>query len=144
MRWDSRCYHCGSDKLRRNECKSFEETMKKANVGKSKPDWKPPQGYKSALGKARVEAKARAKKVNSTIDNETENDSASEDDDTYSQVGQSFTMHALTPFQPVRNGTSCSSAQTLSSAPSGSIAAANASKDLEGKDEYDPSMSEAL
>ena len=72
--------------------------MKKANVGKPKADWKPPQGYISALGNARDEAKAKAKKVKSIIDNETENDSASEDDDTYSQVGQSFTAHALTPF----------------------------------------------
>ena len=94
MGWDNRCYHCGSDKHRRNECKSCEEMMKKANVGKPKADWKPPQGYKSALGKARDEAKAKAKKVNSMTDLENENDSASEDDDTYSQVGQSFSIQA--------------------------------------------------
>ena len=91
--------------------------MKKSNVGKAMADWKPPHGYKSALGNARDEAKAKANKDNSVIDNETENDSASENDDTYSQVGQSFSIQALTPFQPVRNGTSWSSAQASSSAP---------------------------
>ena len=85
--------------------------MKKANVGKTKADWKPPQGYRSALGKARDKAKAKAKKVNSMIANEIENDSTSDDDDTYSQAGQSFSIQALTPFQPIRNGPSWSSAQ---------------------------------
>ena len=78
------------------------------------------------------------------IDNETENDSASEDDDTYSEVGQSFSVQALTPFQPVRNGTSWSSDQPSSSAPRGTIAAVNAFEDLDDKQEYDPSMFEAL
>ena len=50
MGWDNRCYHCGSDKHCQNECKSLEEMMKKANAGKPKADWKPQQGYKSALG----------------------------------------------------------------------------------------------
>ena len=88
MGWDNRCYHCGSDKHRRNECKSFEEMMKKASVGKPKPEWKPPQGYKSALGKARDEAKAKTKEVNYVTDRGDDDDSASDDDDAYSQVEQ--------------------------------------------------------
>ena len=51
--------------------------MKKASVGNPKMERKPPQGYKSALGKARDEAKAKAKKVNSMTDLENENDSRS-------------------------------------------------------------------
>ena len=83
--------------------------MKKANMGKPKPEWKPPQGYKSALGKARDEAKAKAKTVNSMTDRGDADDSASDDDDAYSQVEQSFSIKALTPFQPVAKGTSWSS-----------------------------------
>ena len=144
MGWDNRYYHCGSERHRRNEYKAFEEMMKKANLGETNADWKPPQGHKSALGKARDEAKTTAKKVNSMIDNETENDSASEDDDTYSQVGQSFSIQALTPSQNIRNGAGWSSAQTSSSATSGTIAAVNAFEDLDDEQEYDPAMFEAL
>ena len=118
--------------------------MKKADMGKPKADWKPPQGYNSALGKARDEAKAKAKKVNSMTNFENENDTASEDDNTYSQVGQSFSMQALTPFQPVRSGTSWSSAQTSPSATRGTIAAVNAFKDLDDEHEYDSSICLAL
>ena len=62
--------------------------MKTASAAKAKADWKPPQGYKSALGRARDEAMAEAKKVNSMIVSETENDSTSGNDDAFSQVGQ--------------------------------------------------------
>ena len=43
MGWDNGCYHCGSDKRGRNECKPLEEMMKKASVGRTNADWKPPQ-----------------------------------------------------------------------------------------------------
>ena len=33
--------------------------MRKANVGISKDKWKPPQGYKSAIGRARDAARAK-------------------------------------------------------------------------------------
>ena len=36
--------------------------MKRANVGKPKDQWKPPEAFKSALGKARDAARASEKK----------------------------------------------------------------------------------
>ena len=118
--------------------------MKKANAGKPKPEWTPPQGYKSALGKARDEAKAKAKKINSVTDREDDDDSASDDDDAYSQVEQAFSIKALTPFQPITKGTNWSSAQTSTSVNRGTIAAVNVFKDLDDEREYDSSMLEAL
>ena len=76
-------------------------------------------------------------------ENDTENDSASGDDDTDSQVGKSSTVHSLTPLRPIRNGTSWPSTQTLSSASHGTIAAVNAFKDLDDDHEYGSSMIEA-
>ena len=77
-------------------------------------------------------------------DLENGNDSASEDDDTDSQVGQTVSIQALTPFQPFVSGTSWSSAQTSPSATCGTIAAVNAFKDLDDEQESDSSMFEAL
>ena len=31
--WDNKCYHCGSDKHRRNECAAFKKMTGEANVG---------------------------------------------------------------------------------------------------------------
>ena len=73
-----------------------------------------------------------------------EDDSASNDDDAYSQVERSFWIKALTPFQPVTRGTHWSSAQTSTSTNRGTIAAVNAFKDLDNEQEYDSSMLEAL
>ena len=57
MGWDNRCYHCGSDKYRRNECKSFDDMMKKANVGKPKPNGSLLKDTKALL--VRLEMKPR-------------------------------------------------------------------------------------
>ena len=69
------------------------------NKGKPKDQWKPPPGFKSAMGKARDKAReesvAPKSKVNS-VDGESENSAS--DDDTYSQVGGSFAIKALTQF----------------------------------------------
>ena len=66
--WGNKCFHCGSDSHTRKDCKSFDKMMRDANVGKPKDQWKPPNGYKSALGKAREAQKAKnnsdKKKIN--------------------------------------------------------------------------------
>ena len=68
------------------------------NKGKPKKDWKPPPGYKSALGKARDAARAKEAKTRGTVASMIEPDTASEDDDgEYSQVGRSFRIAALRP-----------------------------------------------
>ena len=54
--------------------------MKKANVGKPKDQWKPPEGYKSALGKARDLARAAEKKNKKVAALESGSDTASDDD----------------------------------------------------------------
>ena len=57
--WGDCCFHCGSDQHTRNDCKEFQNLM--ANVGVPKKDWKPPPGYKSAIGKARDAARLKLK-----------------------------------------------------------------------------------
>ena len=96
--WGKRCNHCGSDKHLKNQCKEFEDMMRKANVGKEKKDWKPPQGYKSALGRARDAARALEDKKKKVAALENPDDSASEDDDCDfgSEHGGSFHVKALT------------------------------------------------
>ena len=54
--------------------------MRRANVGKPKDQWKPPEGYKSALGKARDAARAKEKKPK-VASLESGYDTASDDDD---------------------------------------------------------------
>ena len=71
--------------------------MRKANPGKERKDWKPPEGYKSALGKARDAARAaedKKKKIASLAGEDT----ASDDDecDFGSEHGGTFTVNALT------------------------------------------------
>ena len=73
--------------------------MAKANVGKARKDWKPPEGYKSALGRARDAAKAaeakKKKKVAALSGDETEDTASdSEDDCQFSECG--FRACALT------------------------------------------------
>ena len=71
------------------------------NKGKPKTQWTPPPGYKSALGKARDAAKAQEAKKKSPVAAPTvAEDTASEDDGEYSQVGTSFRICALR--QPVK------------------------------------------
>ena len=98
--WGRRCNHCGStDHVKRN-CKEFDDMMRKANVGRPKDQWKPPEGYKSALGKARDAARANEtkKKVASL---ESGSDTASDDEyDLASNPGGSFRVAALTRLKP--------------------------------------------
>ena len=77
------------------------------NKCKAKDKWTPPQGYKSALGRARDAARAvdPGKKKGNTISALTEaeaEDTASDDDGEYSQAGRNFSMCALRlPFSTV-------------------------------------------
>ena len=62
--WDNKCFHCGSNSHGRKDCKLFNDMMAKENGSKPKEQWRPPAGYKSALGRARDEQKAQdTKKV---------------------------------------------------------------------------------
>ena len=76
--------------------------MKAANPGVSDPKkWKPPSGYKSALGKARDAMKATAAKTKGKVSAVRESDdTASEDgdsdEDAFSQCG-TFVIKALRP-----------------------------------------------
>ena len=71
--------------------------MADANVGKPKDSWKPPKGYKSALGKARDAQKAEEgkdkKKVHAMTHDE---DTASDSDGDMSEAG--FLIHAVRPI----------------------------------------------
>ena len=71
------------------------------NKGKPKDKWSPPPGYKSALGKARDAARGAEKKKNGAIQALSglpdAEDTASEDDGEFSNVGSSFSMCALRP-----------------------------------------------
>ena len=55
--------------------------MRDANVGKPKADWKPPTGYKSALGKARDLQKAKNASDKKKISAFTHDELLSEDSD---------------------------------------------------------------
>ena len=58
-----RCFHCGSDNHTRDKCEKFAKMMAEANKGiTNKKDWKPPEGYKSAIAKAREAARASGAK----------------------------------------------------------------------------------
>ena len=73
------------------------------NKGKQKKDWKPPQGYKSALGRARDAARALEAKTKGSVASmvaQEDVDTASEDDGEYSQVGRSLRIAALRPGLP--------------------------------------------
>ena len=61
--WGNKCFHCGSDKHTRLQCEKFSKMLAEAacNKGKPKNEWKPPEGYKSAIGKARDAARLALK-----------------------------------------------------------------------------------
>ena len=146
--WDNRCYHCGSKEHRRPDCAEFAKMMKESNVGKPKTEWKPPKGYKSALAKARDAEKSKVKKGAVTDIHEAD-DSASDDDDSYSEVGRSFDIvpvRALTPFKQVTRGTSWSDARVKTSSTAGKLCAVNKYKSLELDEdqEYDPDVLNSL
>ena len=109
VEWGNKCFHCGSEKHTRDQCQSFAKMLAEAPHNKGKPADKrtPPPGYKSALGKARDEAKAKLAKTESKVAALTEaDDTASDDDDgDFSQAGGSFRMFALRQeFTPVIKG----------------------------------------
>ena len=112
--------------------------MRKANVGKEKSTWKPPEGYKSALGRARDEAKAaEAKKKGGKVAAlENADDTASDDDecDFGSEHGaSSFSVYALTRAVKPR---------PVPSAPK--ICAVNRFSGLDHQQDYDPEVLAAL
>ena len=142
MGWDNKCFHCGSDKHTRKECGEFERMMKKANPGISDiTKMKPPQGYKSALAKARDAQKAadlKKKTVHSVRD--ASEDTASEDDeDTFSQCG---TFH-LKALRPVKNGTPWIKAQ-VAPAIAGKMFAFNKFDGIDQPQEFDHESLKAL
>jgi septum formation topological specificity factor MinE len=62
--WGNKCFHCGSDQHTRDKCEKFEKMMALANPGVTdKKKMKPPEGYKSAIGKARDAARAASPKA---------------------------------------------------------------------------------
>ena len=111
--WGKRCNHCGSEKHQKKECKEFDEMMRKANVGVAKDKWKPPADYKSALGKARDEARKKSPgraaspgRVAGLISDgeDTASDSEASDNDS---VHPNY-CHAM---RPVKKGTSLKKAR---------------------------------
>ena len=84
--------------------------MAKANVGIPKDKWKPPEGYKSALGRARDADRKRAQKV-SALTTEAE-DTASESD-----VSDSDSINfSIKVMKPVKNGTPLTKAYSAAAA----------------------------
>lgn len=62
----NKCFHCRGDHTR-DACSSFKKMMEYANKGNSnKKTWKPPAGYKNAIGKARDAFQAAAQKKKKT------------------------------------------------------------------------------
>ena len=131
--------------------------MEDANKGKPKKEWKPPKGYKSAIGKARDAAKA--KRTSSPRPIKSMVHSADDrDDDTASQIseysasGRSFQMGhqvcaALMPkseFTSVtRVGYSASQARDFRTA-AHVINSVNKFEGLADEQEYDPEMIQSL
>ena len=132
--WGKRCNHCGSADHLKKDCKEFDSMMKKANVGKPKDQWKPPEGYKSALGHARDAARAAEQKSKKVAALEGGEDSASDDEsDLSSNHGGSFRVFALTRALPPRRSTEPPR-----------ICAVNKFAGLDEHQEYDPETLSAL
>ena len=108
-------------------------------------NWKPPAGYKSAIGKARDAFKAAALKKKSgkvsALRDESE-DTASEDE--YSNAGD-FSIHAVTStrFQPVSRGIRMSEAKVVQPADK-PMCALGRFAGLDEQQEYDPKVIESL
>ena len=128
--WGNKCFHCGSDAHTRKDCKSFDKMMRDANVGKPKDQWKPPAGYKSALGKAREAQKTKnnadKKKINAVVP-----DDDSDSDSDLSEVG--FSINALRPLPKV-----------LRKSTLGPINAVNRFNGLDENQDYDPDVLASL
>ena len=120
--------------------------MRDHNGSKPKAEWKPPPDYKSDLAKARDAQKLKEKKekdakgkkgsVSAVGQHKREDDSASDDDDTYSQHG--FNIQALRPYRDVANGTPWSRAQVHPNSRVARIQAVNKFGGLAEHQEYDP------
>ena len=115
-------------------------------MDKPKAKWKPPAGHKNGLGKARYEPKTKARKVAAMTDSDQrEDDSTSEDDDTYVLGGRRVVqLRALIAYRPIKRGRCWPSAQVASSKPTGTIAAVRVFKNLYDSQEYDFSILHAL
>ena len=112
--------------------------MADANFGKPKDSWKPPEGYKSALGKARdaqkaKEAKDKKKKKVSAVAQEfvSVEDTASDSDGDMSERG--FSIAALRPLPRIQRKIRL-----------GPINAVNKFRGLEESQEYDPEVLKSL
>ena len=104
--------------------------MRDADVGKPKDQWKPPAGYKPALGETREAQKAKnnadKKKINAVVP-----DDDSDSDSDLSEVG--FFMNALRPLPKI-----------LRKPTSGPINAMNRFNGLDENQDYDPDVLASL
>ena len=102
VEWGNRCYHCGSENHTRNECKEFQTLMEKSTVGKPKAQWKPPPGYKSAIGKARDALKEAEKRKAGKVGSFRGDDTASEASEFSDGEGvPSFAIKSMRPVAAI-------------------------------------------
>ena len=149
--WGNKCFHCGSDKHTRQDCEKFSKMMSEAacNKGKSKSEWKPPEGYKSAIGRARdaaklalaksqpsPKAKAAARKVSPLLADDNEPDIDGSSDSDFSELGD---IAALRRVSHVSSDTLASRTLTSRSPPQ-QISALNRFSPLEESQTYDPEV----
>ena len=106
---------------------------------------RPPPGYKSALAKARDKAREDEKKTKKIAALTESEDTASEDDDSFSQVGGRFNIHAIRPlgFRVIHKGTPWSQAQRAKE-PIGPIASINQFDGIHEGQEYDLKLIDAM
>ena len=132
--WGKKGYHCGEDHSRK-DCVKFKEMMRKANPGVPESQWKPPKGYKSAIGRARDAAKKVAGTAAKKIGSFTEDDTASERDSiTDGEDIPSFSCKAITRVQSVVK----SNGEAYFANQSGRVCTLNRFNDLPDPQEYDP------
>ena len=123
--------------------------MAKENGSKPKEQWRPPAGYKSALGRARDEQKAQDKKKVAAMQLQEEDTASADGFDNYSDVdggerSRSFGITALRAFRIVTQGRTISQALTTTD-PTGSINAVNSFSGLDGDaQDYDQSVIDSL
>ena len=81
----------------KRDCKEFDDMMRKTNVGIPKDKWKPPEGYKSALGRARDAARNKSPGKVNAITSDAE-DTAS-DSDLSDADSINFNIRAMRPVK---------------------------------------------